>query len=104
MYEEYFEKRSPEVSINSAAQPTHNKSDTPSSSSIIIEDQETPPIVSSLEEHLSLILSNDAVESVQVDSADFDGNTLYTPYNALTFEEAESSSIVADPSNMHEFH
>nr|GEW23848.1 putative Gag-Pol polyprotein [Tanacetum cinerariifolium] len=28
MYEEYFEKRSPEVSINSAAQPTHNNDDT----------------------------------------------------------------------------
>nr|GEW21926.1 integrase, catalytic region, zinc finger, CCHC-type, peptidase aspartic, catalytic [Tanacetum cinerariifolium] len=34
---------------------------------------------------------------------DFDGNTLFTPYDAPTFEEAESSSIVTDPSNMHEF-
>ncbi|GKD16370.1 copia protein [Tanacetum coccineum] len=66
--------------------------------------QETPPIVSSLEEHLSLILSNDAVESVQEDSVEFDGNTLFTPYDALTFEEAKSSSIAKDPSNMHEFH
>ncbi|GJZ64013.1 retrovirus-related pol polyprotein from transposon TNT 1-94 [Tanacetum coccineum] len=67
-------------------------------------DQEAPPIVSSLEEHLSLILCNDAVESVQEDSVEFDGNTLFTPYDALTFEEAKSSSIAKDPSNMHEFH
>ncbi|GJU64629.1 hypothetical protein Tco_1246464 [Tanacetum coccineum] len=42
MYEEYFKKRSPEVSINSATQPTHNNDDTPSSSLIIVEDQEAP--------------------------------------------------------------
>ncbi|GKF91398.1 hypothetical protein Tco_0275099, partial [Tanacetum coccineum] len=34
----------------------------------------------------------------------FDGNTLLTPYDALNFEEAESSTITLDPSNMHEFH
>ncbi|GJT99738.1 integrase, catalytic region, zinc finger, CCHC-type containing protein [Tanacetum coccineum] len=32
-----------------------------------------------------------------------DGNTLLTPYNSSMFEEAESSSIPEDPSNMHEF-
>ncbi|GJU22401.1 retrovirus-related pol polyprotein from transposon TNT 1-94 [Tanacetum coccineum] len=42
MYEEYFEKRSSEVSINSAVQTTPNNQDTPSSSSIIIEDNEAP--------------------------------------------------------------
>ncbi|GJR03851.1 retrovirus-related pol polyprotein from transposon TNT 1-94 [Tanacetum coccineum] len=77
MYEEYFE-RSPEVSINSAAQTTLNNEDTPSSSSIIVEDNEAS-------------------------SLDLDGNTLITPYNSLMFEEAESSSTAANPSNMHEF-
>ncbi|GJZ72715.1 retrovirus-related pol polyprotein from transposon TNT 1-94 [Tanacetum coccineum] len=77
IYEEYFEKRSLEVSINSAAQATPNNDDTPSSSSIIIEDQEALPFLSSSKEQLSPISSNDAVES--------------------------SSSIVADPSNMHKF-
>ncbi|GJY92813.1 retrovirus-related pol polyprotein from transposon TNT 1-94 [Tanacetum coccineum] len=56
---------------------------------------EAPPIVSS---------SNDAVESVQEVFAKFDGNILITLYDALTFEEAESSSIAEDPSNMHEFY
>ncbi|GKE49475.1 retrovirus-related pol polyprotein from transposon TNT 1-94 [Tanacetum coccineum] len=103
MYEEYFKKRSPKVSINYAAQSTPNNNDTPSPSLIIIEDQEVPPFVSFSKEQLSLISSDDAVESVQEDSANFDGNTLFTPYDALTFEEVESSSIAADPSNMHEF-
>ncbi|GJV44424.1 retrovirus-related pol polyprotein from transposon TNT 1-94 [Tanacetum coccineum] len=46
MFEEYFEKRPSEVSINSAAQTTLNNQDTPSSSSIIIEDNEDHPLVS----------------------------------------------------------
>ncbi|GJT70053.1 retrovirus-related pol polyprotein from transposon TNT 1-94 [Tanacetum coccineum] len=91
--------RSLEVSINFAAQPTPNNDDTPSSSSIIVEDQEVPPFISSSEEQLSPISSVDVVESV----TDFDGNTLFTPYDALMFKEAESSLIYADPSNMHEF-
>nr|GEW33740.1 hypothetical protein [Tanacetum cinerariifolium] len=82
MYEEYFEKRSPEVSINSVAQPTPNNDDTPSSSSIIVKDEEAPPLVSSSKEQISPI---------------------FTPYYASTFEEVESSSIAAELSNMHEF-
>nr|GEY96208.1 hypothetical protein [Tanacetum cinerariifolium] len=41
--------------------------------------------------------------SIQEDSADFDGNTLITPYDCPKFKEAESSSIAMDPLNMHEF-
>ncbi|GJR42941.1 hypothetical protein Tco_1311044 [Tanacetum coccineum] len=96
-------KGSLEVSINSAAQPTPNNDDTPSSSSIIVEDHEAPPFVSSLEEQFSSISSDDVVESLQEDSKDFDDNTLFTPYDALTFEKVDSSSIVEDPTNMHEF-
>ncbi|GJY03133.1 integrase, catalytic region, zinc finger, CCHC-type containing protein [Tanacetum coccineum] len=77
MYEEYFEKISP---------------------------KEAPPNVSSSKDHLSLISSSNAVESVQEDSTKFDGNTLFTSYDAPTFEEVVSSSIAEDPSNMHKFH
>ncbi|GJS31389.1 retrovirus-related pol polyprotein from transposon TNT 1-94 [Tanacetum coccineum] len=52
MYEEYFEKRSTEVSINSAAQPTPNNEEPPFSSSTIVEDQEAPLIKPS---HLPLL-------------------------------------------------
>ncbi|GKA37300.1 hypothetical protein Tco_0723865 [Tanacetum coccineum] len=81
MYEEYFEKRSPEVCINYAAQPTHTNEESPLSSSTIIKDQEAPPIVSSSEEQNYLILTNGADELLQEDSAEFD-----------------------EPSNMHECH
>ncbi|GKD49623.1 putative ribonuclease H-like domain-containing protein [Tanacetum coccineum] len=80
MYEEYFTKRSPEVSINFAAQTTLNNEDTPSSSLIIVEENEAPPLVSSSEEQISLISTNVAVESVQEDFVYLDRNTLITPY------------------------
>ncbi|GKD70641.1 retrovirus-related pol polyprotein from transposon TNT 1-94 [Tanacetum coccineum] len=64
MYKEYFEKRSPEVSINSAAPTTLNNQDTPSSSSIIVEDDEAPPLVSSSEEQISPISNNKANELI----------------------------------------
>nr|GEZ05294.1 hypothetical protein [Tanacetum cinerariifolium] len=44
MREEYFEKRSFETSINSAAQQVHNHEDSPSTSSIVVEEHEAPPI------------------------------------------------------------
>nr|GFA38052.1 hypothetical protein [Tanacetum cinerariifolium] len=66
-YEEYFEKRSPKVSMNFAAQTTLHNNNTPSSSAIIVEDNKAPPIVSSLEEQISPISSDKAVESVHED-------------------------------------
>ncbi|GJR99811.1 retrovirus-related pol polyprotein from transposon TNT 1-94 [Tanacetum coccineum] len=103
MYEEYFEKRPSEVSINSIAQPTLNNPDTPLSSLIIVEDNEAPPLVSSSKEQIFPNSTNNANESSQEDkSADFDENTLISPYHTLMFEEAESSSIVEDLSEMQE--
>ncbi|GJY81170.1 retrovirus-related pol polyprotein from transposon TNT 1-94 [Tanacetum coccineum] len=103
MYEKYFEKRSPYVSINSPTQTTLHNNDTPSSSSIIIEDNKAPTFVSSSEEKISPISTDNVVELIQEDSADLDGNTLLTSYNSLMFKEAESSSTPEDLSNMHEF-
>ncbi|GKD90671.1 hypothetical protein Tco_1366178 [Tanacetum coccineum] len=50
MYEEYFEKKSPEMSINSAAQQVHNHEDSPSTPSLFIEEHEAPLIVTTSEE------------------------------------------------------
>ncbi|GJV01684.1 hypothetical protein Tco_1335253 [Tanacetum coccineum] len=97
IYEEYFEKRSPEVYTNSATLTTLNNKDTPSSSSIIIENNEAPPLVYSSEEQTSLILNDVADEFIQEDSTDLDGNTFITPFNPYVFEEAESSSTNHDP-------
>ncbi|GJX47081.1 retrovirus-related pol polyprotein from transposon TNT 1-94 [Tanacetum coccineum] len=97
MYEEYFEKRSLEVSINFAAQTTLNNEDTPWSSPIIIEDNEAPPLVSSSEEQTSLISIVVVDEIIQEDSTKLDENTLITPFNSLVFKESKSSSTTQDP-------
>ncbi|GKD21093.1 integrase, catalytic region, zinc finger, CCHC-type containing protein [Tanacetum coccineum] len=44
MYKEYFEKRSFETCINSAAQQVHNHEESPLTSSIVVEEHEAPPI------------------------------------------------------------
>ncbi|GJV55232.1 retrovirus-related pol polyprotein from transposon TNT 1-94, partial [Tanacetum coccineum] len=103
MYEEYFEKKSSEMPINSAAQQVHNNEDSPSTSSIFIEEHEAPPIITTSDEQTPPISMNDIVEFHQEDLAELDGNTLLTPYDAPDFSKAESS-IALDPSNMHEFH
>ncbi|GJS98066.1 hypothetical protein Tco_0819236 [Tanacetum coccineum] len=46
MYEEYYEKRTPKVSTNSAARDTIHNDDIPSSAAIIIAEDEAPHIVS----------------------------------------------------------
>ncbi|GKB34897.1 retrovirus-related pol polyprotein from transposon TNT 1-94, partial [Tanacetum coccineum] len=104
MYDKYFEKRSSDISIKSTTHQVHNYEDSPLTSSIIIEEHEAPPIVTTSEEQTSPISLNEADEFNQEDSADFDGNTVFVAYDAPNFEEAESSTIALYPSNMHEFH
>ncbi|GKC17116.1 retrovirus-related pol polyprotein from transposon TNT 1-94 [Tanacetum coccineum] len=94
MYKEYFKKMSSETSINYATQQVHNHEDSPSTSLIIVEEHEAPPIVTTFEEQTSPISLNEANELNQEDSADFDGNTVFVLYDVLNFKEAESSTIV----------
>ncbi|GKA03372.1 gag-pol polyprotein [Tanacetum coccineum] len=102
MYKEYFEKKSSEMSINFDAQQVHNHEDSPSTSSTIVGEHEAPPIVSISEEQTSPISLNEADEFNQEDSADFDGNTDFVPYDAPNFKEVESSTTALEPSNMHD--
>ncbi|GJR89682.1 retrovirus-related pol polyprotein from transposon TNT 1-94 [Tanacetum coccineum] len=81
----------------------HNHEDSPSTSSIIVEEYEAPPIVTTSEEQTSLISLNDADGSNQEDSAEFDGNMLITLYDDPDFIEAKSSTAL-DSSNMLEFY
>nr|GEU55918.1 integrase, catalytic region, zinc finger, CCHC-type, peptidase aspartic, catalytic [Tanacetum cinerariifolium] len=84
IYEEYFKKRSSEMSINFAAQQVHNHEDSHSTYSIIIEKHEAPHIVTTSKEQTSLISLNEADEFNQKDSLDFDGNT----EEGIDFEES----------------
>nr|GEV57160.1 retrovirus-related Pol polyprotein from transposon TNT 1-94 [Tanacetum cinerariifolium] len=104
IYKEYLEKRSSGTSINSATQHVHNHEDSPSTSSIIVKEHEAPLIVTTSKEQTSIIFWNEADESNHEDSVDFDGNTVFVPYDVLNFMEAKSSTIALDPSNMHEFY
>nr|GEV39427.1 putative ribonuclease H-like domain-containing protein [Tanacetum cinerariifolium] len=104
MYEEYFKKSSSNTSINSATQQVHNHEDSLSTSSIVVEEHEAPPIVTKSKEQTSTIPLNEANESNLKDSVDFDGNTVFVPYDVLNFKEVESSTTALDPLNMHEFH
>ncbi|GKB20172.1 hypothetical protein Tco_0854095 [Tanacetum coccineum] len=108
LYEEYYKMRSLEISLNFTANTLHNK-DTPSSSSIIVEDHEAPQLASSLEELISnepatLVSDDNADELVQEYVVEFDGNTFINPFHTPVVEEDESSSTYWDPSNMHEFY
>nr|GEV19253.1 Gag-Pol polyprotein [Tanacetum cinerariifolium] len=108
LYEDYYETSLPEVSDNSTANTLDNEHAS-SSSSIVVEEDEAPRIVTSSAEQVSTepnspVLNENANEFVQEDVADFDENVFYNAPPTPMFEEAESSSTYQDPSNMHEFH
>ncbi|GJR06710.1 hypothetical protein Tco_0529694 [Tanacetum coccineum] len=75
MFEEYFEKTFSDTPINSAAQPTQIHEDSPSTSSIIVDEHEAPPIVTTSDEQTLLMLFTEADEFNQEDSAHSDGNS-----------------------------
>ncbi|GKC04605.1 retrovirus-related pol polyprotein from transposon TNT 1-94, partial [Tanacetum coccineum] len=75
MFEEYFEKTFSDTPINSAAQPTQIHEDSPSTSSIIVDEHEAPPIVTTSDEQISPISLTEADEFNQEDSAHSDGNS-----------------------------
>ncbi|GJY92736.1 integrase, catalytic region, zinc finger, CCHC-type containing protein [Tanacetum coccineum] len=53
MFDEYFKKRSSDTLINSVAQPTQFHEDSSSTSSIIVEEHEAPPIETTSDEQTS---------------------------------------------------
>ncbi|GKD87976.1 retrovirus-related pol polyprotein from transposon TNT 1-94 [Tanacetum coccineum] len=104
MFKEYFEKRSFDTPINSAAQSTQFHKDSPSTSSILVDEHEAPPIETTSDEQTSLISLTDADEFNQEYSADFNGNLDFVPYNSSSHEEIESSTAALEPSNVQNFH
>ncbi|GJZ56827.1 hypothetical protein Tco_0612321, partial [Tanacetum coccineum] len=71
-----------------------------SSSSIIVEQDDAPQIVSSSVKQVatepnSPVLNENIDESVQEDVVDFDGNVFYNPSQTHVFEVAESSSTLS---------
>nr|GEZ69578.1 retrovirus-related Pol polyprotein from transposon TNT 1-94 [Tanacetum cinerariifolium] len=83
---EYFGKKSSETPINSAAQPTQLHEDSPSTSSISVEEHEAPLIETTSDEQTSPISLPEADELHQEDSAYFDGNSQQEEF--IDFEES----------------
>ncbi|GJW20947.1 retrovirus-related pol polyprotein from transposon TNT 1-94 [Tanacetum coccineum] len=125
MFEEYFEKTSSDSTINSAAQPTQVHEDSFSTSSIFVDAHEALSVVTTSDEQTSLISLTEDDEFNQEDSADFDGNAQFVPYNppinqedsadfngnldfvpynSSSHEEIESSTAALEPSNVQDFH
>ncbi|GJZ28849.1 integrase, catalytic region, zinc finger, CCHC-type containing protein, partial [Tanacetum coccineum] len=67
--------------------------DSPSTSSIIVDTHEAPPVVTTSDEQTSPISLTEADEFNQEDIAAFDGNTQFVPYNPPSHEEIESSNV-----------
>ncbi|GJT79953.1 retrovirus-related pol polyprotein from transposon TNT 1-94 [Tanacetum coccineum] len=94
--EEYYATRSQEVFDNSAANTLDNDH-TSASSSIVVEQDDAPQIVSSSEEQVdtepnSPVLTEVADEFIQEDVADSNGNMFHNAPQTLEFDVAESSS------------
>ncbi|GJS58614.1 hypothetical protein Tco_0653398 [Tanacetum coccineum] len=104
MFEEYFETRSFDTPINSTAQPTQFHEDSSSTSSIIVEEHEAPPIETTSDKQTYPISLTNTDEVNQEDSANFNGNLDFVPYNALSHEEIESFTAALDTSNVENFH
>ncbi|GKA88306.1 retrovirus-related pol polyprotein from transposon TNT 1-94 [Tanacetum coccineum] len=100
MFEDYFEQKSPDTTINSTVQPTHDHEDSPSTSSIIVDTHEALPVVTTSDEQTSPISLQESDEFNQEDSADFDGKTQFVPYDSLNHEEIESSTTNLKPLNV----
>ncbi|GKB23607.1 hypothetical protein Tco_0863008 [Tanacetum coccineum] len=61
-------------------------------------------VTTSDEQHFSNPLLTEADEFNQEDTADFDGNAQFVPYNPPSHEEIESSTTALEPSNVQNFH
>ncbi|GJU66987.1 hypothetical protein Tco_1253246, partial [Tanacetum coccineum] len=82
---------------------------TSSSSSIVVDQDDAPQIVSSSEDQVitepnSPVLNEAVDEFVQEDVVDFDRPMFHNAPQTLEFDVVESSSTYHDPSNMHQFH
>ncbi|GKB99026.1 retrovirus-related pol polyprotein from transposon TNT 1-94 [Tanacetum coccineum] len=104
MFEEYFETKSSDTPINFAVQPTQIHEDSSSTSSIIVDEHEAPPIVTASDEQTSPISLTEADEFNQEDSAHFDGNSQFVSYNPPNSEVCMYALTVStiEPKNIKE--
>ncbi|GJY75767.1 retrovirus-related pol polyprotein from transposon TNT 1-94 [Tanacetum coccineum] len=95
MYEEYFEKRSPKVSINSAALTTLNNQAT---SSIIVEDNEAPPLL--LSPYHTLMFEEVESSSTAEDPSNMQVITPVQPSTHIWTKAHPLDQVIGDPSRI----
>nr|GEX45639.1 copia protein [Tanacetum cinerariifolium] len=76
----------PKIDVGSASKAKNKVSNSPSTSSINVEEHEAPLIETTSYEQTSPIYLTEADEFHQEDSADFDGNSQFVPYNPPSYE------------------
>ncbi|GKC96029.1 retrovirus-related pol polyprotein from transposon TNT 1-94 [Tanacetum coccineum] len=104
MFEEYFKKTFSDTPINFATQPTQIHKESPSTSSINVDEHKAIPIETTSDQQTSPISLTKADEFNQEDSDHFDGNSQFVSYNPPSREEIESSTTALEPSNVQNFH
>ncbi|GKA47021.1 retrovirus-related pol polyprotein from transposon TNT 1-94 [Tanacetum coccineum] len=96
LYEEYYATRSLELLDNSAANTLDNK-DTPSSSLIVVEENEPPKIVSSSKEHVTIepttLVSNDNADESELVTRPADRNVIKVKWLWKNKTDAENTVI-----------
>ncbi|GKC25908.1 hypothetical protein Tco_1028058, partial [Tanacetum coccineum] len=105
MFEEYFEKTFSDTTINSAAQPTQIHEDSPSTSSIIVDEHDAPPIVTIFDEQISPVSLTEADEFNQEDYAHSYGNSQFVSYNPPSNSEVCMYALIVstiEPKNIKE--
>ncbi|GKF85006.1 hypothetical protein Tco_0249904 [Tanacetum coccineum] len=75
MFNEYFEKKSSDTTINSVVQQTQVHEESSSTSLIFVDTHEAPPVVTTSVKQTSPISLIEMDEINQEDCATFDGNT-----------------------------
>ncbi|GJY85302.1 hypothetical protein Tco_0499328 [Tanacetum coccineum] len=90
-------QKSSDTTINSAAQPTHDQEDSPSTSLIIVDTHEAPPVVTTSDEQNSLIALQESDEFNQEASADFDVIPIQPSTHSWT-KDHPLDQVIGDPS------
>ncbi|GJZ30882.1 hypothetical protein Tco_0575929 [Tanacetum coccineum] len=93
MFEDYFERKSSDTTINSAAQPSHDQEVSPSTSSIIVDTHEAPPVVTTSDEQTSPISLQESDEFNQEIVQIFRVIHSLFPFDSLNQEQEASIDL-----------
>ncbi|GJT34633.1 hypothetical protein Tco_0925052 [Tanacetum coccineum] len=80
IFKDYFEQKSSDTTINSTAQPTHDQEDLPSTSSIIVDTHEAPPV----------FVPYDSLNHEEIESS----TTNLEPLNVKNFYQVQPSTHI----------